>query len=125
MSTKVTPDMLAEEYAKKTVFPAVSGTGDAVLLTYSPPFTSYTSGMTLSFLVTSGNTGAVTVNTDGLGTKDLTKRGSLPLVSGDLLVGALLTIIYDGTRFQLASGTGAADLVIVGDVNALIGIALL
>lgn len=47
------------------------------------------------------STGAVTLNINGLGAKAVTKYGTTPLVSGDILVGTLAYIIYDGVRFQL------------------------
>lgn len=51
------------------------------------------------------NTGAVTVNLNGLGAKDLTKNGTTALVSGDMPPGFYM-IAYDGTRFQIEGQLG-------------------
>jgi hypothetical protein len=79
----------------------VGGSGNAVTLTPSPALGGYVAGQMFQWIVASANTGAVTVNISGLGAVNLTKNGATALVTGDLLVGALITMTYDGTRFQL------------------------
>lgn len=84
----------------------VTGT-DTLIGTSTPPNTAYTRGMTLSFVVANTNTGAVTIDVDGLGAKEITFAGSAPLIAGQMTAGALVTIEYDGTRFQLMNSSGA------------------
>jgi len=79
----------------------VTGT-DALLGTSTPPYTAYVAGMTLSFVPVNVNTGAVTIDVDGLGAKEITVGTSSPLSGGELVVGQIANIEYDGTRFQLA-----------------------
>jgi hypothetical protein len=117
--TKVTRDVL------DTALPTVSGTADAITLTPATAISAYVAGQTFVFVATAQNTGPVTVAVSALSAVALTKRGALPLVAGDILSGALVTVVHDGTRFQLASGVGAAELAVIGDVNAIIGLALL
>lgn len=81
----------------------VGGTSDVITLTPSPAITSYTAGQFFSFLSSGANTTNVTVNVSGLGAKAITKNGSTALVSGDIPSGALISIIYDGTQFQLVA----------------------
>lgn len=81
----------------------VGGTADVITLTPSPAITSYTAGQFFSFLSSGANTTNVTVNVSGLGAKAITKNGSTALVSGDIPSGALISIIYDGTQFQLVA----------------------
>lgn len=75
------------------------GTND-LTLTYSPPIVAYTSGLRISFLLANAPTGAMTVNANGLGVRDLIYRGN-PIVSGDLDAGVVVDAVYDGTQFNL------------------------
>jgi hypothetical protein len=77
----------------------VTGT-DTYVATASPAATAYTAGNMFSFVVPNTNTGAATINIDGLGAKAITKTGSIALVAGDLIVNQVALIEYDGTRFQ-------------------------
>lgn len=86
----------------------ITVTGTNTLIGNStPPNTAYTRGMTLSFVVVNTNTGAVTIDVDGLGAKEITFAGSAPLIAGQLTAGAMVVIEYDGTRFQLMNSSGA------------------
>jgi hypothetical protein len=81
----------------------VGGTGNAITLTSvaSSAIGSYTAGMLISFIAGATNTSTVTINVDGLGAKAITKAGTLALTSNDIISGQLVTLRYDGTRFQL------------------------
>lgn len=86
----------------------ITVTGTNTLIGAStPPNTAYARGMTLSFVVVNTNTGAVTIDVDGLGAKEITFAGSTPLIAGQMTIGAIVTIEYDGTRFQLMNSSGA------------------
>lgn len=62
-------------------------------------------GDTYTFKVSATNTGPVTfaVKFSGLtwGGNSLLKRGGVPLVAGDLVANAIVTVVYNGTNFQL------------------------
>lgn len=79
------------------------GTADALTLTYSPALAAYTSGQTFQFYKNgSNNTGAVTLNINGLGAKAVVKRdGSTALSAADMVANALYVVTYDGTSFRL------------------------
>jgi hypothetical protein len=81
----------------------VGGTANAITLSSTVPISAYTAGMMVSWIVGSSNTGATTVNIDAIGAKNLTKRGSSALSSGDLPAGVLAVAVYDGTQLQLVS----------------------
>lgn len=86
----------------------VTVTGTNTLIgTSTPPYTAYVTGMTLSFVVVNTNTGAVTIDVDGLGAREITFAGSTPLIAGQMTAGAVVIIEYDGTRFQLMTTSGA------------------
>src|SRR5690348_5744141 len=86
------------------IFSTVGGTANAITLTNSPPVMAYGGGLGLQFKATGTNSGAVTVNVDGLGTKNVYKlyNGTLQALSaGDIVSGAIYDITYDGTQFQI------------------------
>jgi len=89
---------------------AVSG-ADAITATASPPITAYATGQTFRFVSAGANTGAVTLNINTIGNKAVTKTGTTALAAGDIPSGAVVEVVYDGTRFQLLG---------VGDVTAQI-----
>lgn len=78
----------------------VTGT-NTLIGTSVPPYTSYVAGMTLSFIPVATNTGAVTIDVDGLGAKNLFVGSSTAMVGGELVAGRIAQIEYDGVRFQL------------------------
>lgn len=78
----------------------VTGT-NTLIGTSVPAYTSYVAGMTLSFIPVATNTGAVTIDVDGLGAKNLFVGSSTAMVGGALVAGRIAQIEYDGTRFQL------------------------
>jgi hypothetical protein len=84
----------------------VTGT-NTLIGTSTPPNNVYAAGMTLSFVIANTNTGAVTIDVDGLGAKEITV-GTTTLIAGQLNAGGIAAIEYDGTRFQLMNASGAA-----------------
>lgn len=83
-------------------FMTVTGT-DVLLGSLTPPLAAYTTGAMFSFIVANTNTGAVTLNIDGLGAKAVMRNATDPLQAGDLTAGNIVVVIYDGTEFQLIS----------------------
>jgi hypothetical protein len=78
----------------------VGGTVDAITLTPSPAAASYVAGQEFLFISTGANTGATTVDVSSLGAKAITKNGATALSAADIASGAMVRIVYDGTRFQ-------------------------
>jgi hypothetical protein len=84
-----------------SVATAVGGTANAVTLTFSPPFATYVNNMTVGFRIGTTNTGAVTVNVDGLGAKSFRKDASgtiAELISGEAQAG-----MFVEARFNTAA----------------------
>lgn len=81
---------------------------------------AYAAGQTFRFIAAGANTGAVTININSIGAKDVTKQGTTALVSGDIVSGSTVTITYDGTQFQLdpVPGTLALTAVTADTVTA-------
>lgn len=78
---------------------AITGT-DTVVGTLTPTLTAYAAGQQFSFVAAATNTTSMTLNIDGLGAKAITRSGATALIAGDITVGKMITVIYDGTQFQ-------------------------
>ncbi len=84
-------------------YAADAGSTDAYAITLSPVPATYATGMQFTFKANTLNTGAATLNVNGLGAKALVKNFNSPLVTGDILAGQDVSVLYDGTNFQLLS----------------------
>jgi len=87
----------------------VSGV-DVLTANSNPALTAYTAGNAFYFVVGSTNTGAMTINIDSLGAKDIRRAGSTALAAGDLVTGQTALIVYNGTNFQLLNGNAFTNL---------------
>ena len=91
---------------------AVDSVGtDSYAITLSPAPGGYTDGMMVSFKAGIANTGACTLNVNGLGAKTIKKFGIYDTATGDIEVGQIVKVIYDGTNFQMINPTSSQLLV--------------
>lgn len=93
----VLPSVLAYDYQADSV-----GT-DSYAITCSPAPTTYTTGMRFTFKVGTANTGAASLNVNGLGAKTIKKNYNSDLSSGDILANQIIEVVYDGTNMQLVT----------------------
>jgi len=84
----------------------ISG-ADTITGTMSPTLTAYAAGQLFYFVAAGANTGAVTLNVDGLGSRAVTRDGSSALAAGDINSGEMVVVIYDGTRFQMINAANS------------------
>lgn len=85
------------------ILTSVSGSNAIVASLASPPLAAYATGQSFRFIAVASNTGAVTININGIGVKSVTKYGTVPLCAGDILSGSVVELVYDGTQFQATS----------------------
>ena len=85
---------------------SVSG-ADTVTGIMSPTLTAYAAGQLFYFVAAGANTGAVTLNIDGLGAKAVTRDGASALAAGDINSGEMVVVIYAGTRFQMINAANS------------------
>lgn len=78
-----------------------AGVNDSYVISVTPPPTSYTGGMMIYFRANTINTGAATININGLGVKTIVKRVNTTLANGDILASMICQLMYDGTNFVL------------------------
>lgn len=81
------------------------GSANAQTITLSPAITAYAAGQTFRFIAGNTNTGATTLNVNGVGAKNIYKNGAVALIGGELVSGGIISVVYDGTQFQLANVT--------------------
>lgn len=85
------------------LYAASSAGSDAYAITVTPAPNDYDAGDKYVFKADVGNTGAATLNVNGLGAKTIKKFASQDLATGDIIAGQMVTVWYDGTNFQMAS----------------------
>lgn len=77
--------------------------GDAWTVQLDPPLSALSAGLRLVVQATTDNAGPITLDVDGLGTVPVLGGGGA-LQAGEVLGGELVSLVYDGTAFQLISG---------------------
>lgn len=88
------------------IYAADSGGSDAYAITLTPAITAYATGQVFLFKANTANTGAATLNVNGLGAKTIKKNKDQTLADGDIKAGALVLVQYDGTDLQMLSQIG-------------------
>lgn len=78
-----------------------AGANDSYVITATPVPTSYTVGMVVILKANTVNTGAASINVNGLGVKNIVKRVSTVLANGDIPALSFKMLVYDGTNFTL------------------------
>jgi len=92
---------LAEDGDGVLDYAADTGSADAYAIALSPALAAHVTGMPISFKAANANTGAATLNVDGLGAVAVKKKGGVTLVAGDIPVDGIAVVAYDGTCYQL------------------------
>lgn len=78
-----------------------TGSGNAYSISYTVSPVSYFVGMTICFKANHANTGASTLNVNGLGIKNILSNQGTSLETGDILAGGFYLVIYDGVAFRM------------------------
>lgn len=84
------------------MYGADAGASDDYAITVTG-VSAYASGQIFSFKANTANTGAATLNVNSLGAKTIKKNYNSDLATNDILANQLVTVIYDGTNFQMLS----------------------
>ena len=83
------------------------GTANALTFSVTPAITAYVAGQTFNFQVNAVNTAAATLAVNGLTATAIVKEGGSALTAGDLPVGAIVQVTYNGTNFRLNRTTAS------------------
>lgn len=112
----------ANVQAGSAIYAADTGAANAYVVTLTPVPAAYTAGMLVNFLATNASTAASTLNVNGLGAQAIKKETNVALVANDILAGEVVSVVYDGTNFQLLSppaSAAGAGTVNNGTINQL------
>lgn len=86
------------------------GIANVYSMVLSPVPTALIEGNFYKIKATNANTGASTLQINTFGAIPIKKKVTANLVKGDILVGQVVTVIYDGTNFQLVTGNSSGDI---------------
>lgn len=107
-----------------------AGSDDDYVISLAPTLAAYEVGTFFVFKANTANTAGATLNIDGLGTTAIKKQAggiTTALSTNDIRAGQWVTVVFDGTNFQMQSmlgnaPAGSGDVVAVGTLtnNSLI-----
>lgn len=123
-STKPSNDALPKNYKYGLhVYAADAGSTDAYAITLSPTPIALETGMVIHFKANTANTGAATLNVNSIGAVTIKRDGSDDLVNGNIAANQIVSVVYDGTNFQMISPFVNASGIssIQEDTNATLG----
>lgn len=96
-----------------------TGTANAYAIAPLPAITAYGTGQCFWFFAINANTGASTLAVNGLVAKAIERRGN-PLTGTEIGAGDLVSVVYDGTAFQMINALSSEifeSLVVNGDLT--------
>jgi hypothetical protein len=86
-------------------FGATAGGTTVYTLALTPALIAYVTGQKFYILMNATNTGASTLNVNGLGAKSIKKFSGTDVEAGDLLINTIVELIYDGTNLLILGMT--------------------
>lgn len=98
--------LVSKNFVKQTgaqIYAAANGGADDYVVTLSPVPSEYAAGMRIVFKADVANTGAATLNANGLGAVAIKKHKDRDLESGDIAADQVVDVVYDGATFQMQS----------------------
>lgn len=111
-SLLVTPAILTDVIQDNTMlFAADAQANDTYVITLVPAIDAYVTGQRFTFTAKTLNTGAATLNVNGKGAKPIIKGDATALVTGDILAGQVVEVVYDGTSMVM---TSLPDMLVAG-----------
>jgi hypothetical protein len=101
-------DIAANAQSATFIYAASADVTDTYTASLTPALTAYTTGMMVRIKFTTANTGACTLNLNGLGAKDIKARNGSDTSTGAIIANDISELVYDGTNFVLQSVTAAS-----------------
>jgi hypothetical protein len=104
------------DYIRSPGYVVDTGTANAYVVTLNPAPTAYADGMAVTVKIKTTNTGASTLNINGLGAKTILDSHGNALAAGKLKAGLPYTFRYNGTNFILQGEGGEYGTATQADV---------
>jgi hypothetical protein len=82
-----------------------AGEANAYEISLVPAITSNIPGMPIFFKAANANTGASTLDVNGIGAVAIKKYVGSALTEGDIAAGQIVEVVYDGTNFQIVNSS--------------------
>jgi hypothetical protein len=95
-----------KDYTLQIPYTNTGGSANAYTASFNPALTAYTEGVAIAVKINAANTGASTININGLGAKSIRDPRGNTLTAGKFTAGSIYTLRYNGTNFIL-QGEGA------------------
>lgn len=97
-----------------------TGAVNAMAVTLSPVPASYgAGGFTVDVKAANTNTGALTLNVNGLGAKSVMKPSGVACTGGEVVAGSVVSFTYDGAQFYLRTAQATATSTSTGGLTAV------
>ncbi|MEC0110399.1 hypothetical protein P4H27_25855 [Paenibacillus taichungensis] len=97
---------------------ATTNSGNAYSVTLAPAPTALVAGLRATVRINAANTGAATLNVNGLGAKSILKSNGSALTANSLRAASVYSLVYNGTSFILQGEGGEYGTAIAGDVRS-------
>ncbi len=98
------PNVMAKTIQdSKWVYAADSVGTDLYAITVTPAIAAYAAGQRFIFKVGTANTGACSLNVNAKGAVAIKTPAGNDTITGDILLGQIVEVVYDGTNFQMVS----------------------
>lgn len=119
---KPSSDSLPKNYKYNLhVYAADAEASDTYVITVTPSPIALEAGMVFNFKANTANTGAATLNVNSLGAVTIKKEVTSDLANNDILANQIVSVIYDGTNFQVIGGIGGGIKNVVEDTTPEFG----
>ncbi len=86
-----------------------TGSGSAYQVTLNPPLTSLNAGFFVHMKSHIQNSASPTLSINAFGAKPIKKINGSDIQAGEIPINAMITLVYDGTNFQLINSTLSVD----------------
>ena len=104
-----------KNYTLQVPYAQAAGSANVYTASLNPALTAYTEGVAIAVKINVANTGASTINVNGLGAKSIRDPRGNTRPAGKLTAGSIYTLRYNGTNFIL-QGEGASGNATASDL---------
>lgn len=106
------------DYIRQPGYGTTAGSANTYTLTLSPALAAYAAGVCVSVKINVANTGASTINVNGLGAKAILDSKGAALIANKLRLDVVYTLRYNGTSFILQGEGGDYGTAVASEVLA-------
>ncbi|MCQ4363022.1 hypothetical protein KQR54_18155 [Mycobacterium gordonae] len=104
------------DYIRQPGYGTTAGAANTFTLSLSPALGAYVDGVAVAVKIHAANTGASTININGLGAKSILDSKGNALTSGKIALNSVYTLRYNGTAFILQGEGGEYGNAVAADV---------